>query len=396
LLPDAAGPAAGQAPPLPLARWATRRLLAFAQDCRIALPFLSGGTLLGERAALDGFRVPGTTSAGGGCRLHATQDGWIALNLARAADRELLPALLETGDVIGDAAIGRTASGRREAELVARGREMGLAIAGLNETAPAQDITHLCIHPAPVPVRMPLVVDLSALWAGPLCGHLLRAAGAEVIKVENPARPDRMREGDAGLFARLNQGKHNVALDPKRPEDRAVLVSLLERADIVIEASRPRALRQLGIDAQAILARKPGMVWLTITAHGASGAAADWTGFGDDCAVAGGLSAAMRDASGTVGFVGDAPADPLTGIVSAHEGWRAWTAGEGGRIGFAMSGIVRAALADERAHSPERWREELRLWARLQGTPFPPVLMREPEAPLHRIGQDNHRWAASC
>ena len=72
-----------------------------------------------------------------------------------------------------------------------------------------------------------------------------------------------------------------------------------------------------GIDADALCASRSGLIWMTITGYGATGQAADWIGFGDDCAVAAGLAEALRRAAGHPGFVGDAIADPLTGIHAA-------------------------------------------------------------------------------
>ena len=109
----------------------------------------------------------------------------------------------------------------------------------------------------------------------------------------NPRRPDSLRRGDPALFARLNQGKASVALDIAAQTGREALLALIARADIVIEAARPRALAQLGIEADALVAAQPGLVWLTITGHGARAPQRDWVGFGDDTAVAGGLSAPL-------------------------------------------------------------------------------------------------------
>src|SRR3984893_18618684 len=67
-----------------------------------AVAQLDGATLLCERAMLGGMRIPGRTSAGGGCRLFDAVGDTIALNLARPADRELLPALFETDDLDTD------------------------------------------------------------------------------------------------------------------------------------------------------------------------------------------------------------------------------------------------------------------------------------------------------
>ncbi|MFA7588378.1 MAG: CoA transferase, partial [Novosphingobium sp.] len=117
---------------IPLARWADRELAQFAETTGVpAVP--RGGTLLGERAALNRFAVPGQRSAGGGCLLLPARNGWIAINLAREDDRSLLPALFETETAIDDEAIALCVAASDADRLVARGREMGLAIAALCE-----------------------------------------------------------------------------------------------------------------------------------------------------------------------------------------------------------------------------------------------------------------------
>lgn len=383
-------------PDLPLARWAGDRLAELARITQSpAIARLSGATLLGERAMPGGFAVPGLRSAGGGCRLLQARDGWIALNLAREDDRDLLPALFAVERVEDEAALVRQAEAL---PLVTRGREMGLAMAAIDEALPLPPASEVMTRG---PRRSggrdcPLVVDLSALWAGPLAAHLLWLAGAEVVKVESTVRPDAMRHGDPALFARLNQGKASVALDLRSDTGRATLVRLIEQADIVIEASRPRALRQLGIDADGLVRRCPGLVWLTITGHGATGLAADWVGFGDDCGVAGGLSAALRDATGQIGFGGDAIADPLTGIAAALAGWQAWQQGEAVRIGLAMRGVVAEALAAERAGDPAAFADSLVRWAASAGQPFPAMPVRPVAAELHPLGADTPQWCGSC
>ena len=90
------------------------------------------------------------------------------------------------------------------------------------------------------------VVDLTALWAGPLCGDLLARGGAQVVKVESLGRPDGARRGPAAFFDQLNAHKRSVALDFTTTGGRARLAGLLVAADVVLESSRPRALDQLG------------------------------------------------------------------------------------------------------------------------------------------------------
>ncbi|HLG92165.1 MAG TPA: CoA transferase, partial [Acidimicrobiales bacterium] len=155
----------------------------------------------------------------------------------------------------------------------------------------------------------PLVVDLSCLWAGPLAGGLLARCGAEVIKVESPARPDGARGGPPAFFDLLNAGKRSLALDLASPGGRAALARLVEVADLVIESSRPRAAEQLGLE--------PGRTgWVSVTGYGRSGPGRDWVAFGDDASAAAGLPAVTGGARAPV-FCGDALADPAAGLHAA-------------------------------------------------------------------------------
>ena len=386
---------------LPLARWADDQLAAIGRlpGGRVVAG-LTGAMLLGERATLNGFRIPGRISAGGGCRLWDTATVPLALNLARPDDRTLLPALFGDESVSdADPAGLRAALMRHDAAgLVARGREMGLAIAALDEQPlPGERALPVGGPAAPAAAigSKPLVIDLSALWAGPLCGNLLHLTGAEVVKVENPRRPDAMRTGDPALFARLNQGKANVALDPAIPQDRAALLDLIARADVVIDSSRPRALEQFGIVADRLVGEMPGLVWMSITGHGIDAETADWVGFGDDCGVAGGLSAALLRASGTIGFGGDAIADPLTGIRAARRILEQRESGRGARLAGSMSGTIASAIADERRRDAGRFDAVLSDWAGAIGRPFPAAAGRA-SGPVAALGADTQRWCALC
>ena len=386
------------APAIPLSAGADKAVRRLARATgSAAIAALDGATLLGERAALGGLRVPGRRSAGGGCALYDAADGCVALNLARPDDRELLPALLDAEpEAVGDVAgLSRSIRRRPTARLVARGRAMGMAIADAAAPPNSPRRPGACIAAGrrreAAPADAPRVVDLSALWAGPLATHLLGLAGAEVIKVESPRRPDAMRDGEAGFFRRLNQGKASVALDLTCGADRAALVRLIATADIVVEASRPRALRQLGIEADALVAAQPGLVWIGLTGHGAEGEAADWVGFGDDAGVAAGLSAALRAASGRDGFVGDAIADPLTGLHAASVAWEAWRSGEGGRYDVALSAVAAWRLHEARSEDPEALARDLRLWAKAEGQPFAPVAQRKLHHDVAGLGADTAR-----
>ena len=83
-----------------------------------------------------------------------------------------------------------------------------------------------------------MVLDLSALWAGPLCGHLLWLCGGRVIKVESRDRLDGARFGDADFYALLNQGKRSVVVGLGAPDERALLRPL-GRTGPTSSSSRP-------------------------------------------------------------------------------------------------------------------------------------------------------------
>ncbi len=373
-----------------------RTLAKETASARIAA--LDGTTILGERGANGGYVINGRISAGiGGSRLMPTRDdGWFALTIIRAEDRELLPALFhDDGFDIHDAdAVARQVRRHDCADLVARGRMLGLPVASADETPASQPVELMETGPSRrrEPGHRPLVVDLSAIWAGPLAGHLLWLAGAEVVKVESASRPDLIRRDDPATFDLINQGKASVLADLEDADERAALIGLIRRADFVIESARVRALRQLGIDADALVRETPGLVWLSVTGHGATGEAANWVGIGNDCGVAGGLSRALAEAAGEIGYVGDAIADPLTGITAALEGWRAYGAGQARRIGLSMSAITAHALAEERAHDPVALEAELRGWSAAVGHPFPGVPRRAMQAPVRELGADTAAW----
>jgi crotonobetainyl-CoA:carnitine CoA-transferase CaiB-like acyl-CoA transferase len=149
------------------------------------------------------------------------------------------------------------------------------------------------------------------------------------VKVESMDRPDGARRGPPAFFDLLHGGQEAVALDFHAEEGREALRQIVEAADVVVEASRPRALEQLGVFADEVLAgaaeagRGP-LVWLSITGYGRAGKGRDRVAFGDDAAVAGGL-AAWDDAGPC--FVADAVADPCAGMVGAAAALRALSAG---------------------------------------------------------------------
>ncbi|MCV7417173.1 CoA transferase [Mycolicibacterium litorale] len=344
-------------------------VLAHAGRLAAALPVdVDIPELLTGRAALLGLPQPGQVSAGGASRLLRARDAWCALTLSRPDDVAAVPALLEGDDVGTDPwpAIADWLTNRDADTAVARARLLGMPAAVLAETSPAQpDGTPLGPPAAPRTWADLLVVELASMWAGPLCGRMLAGAGATVVKVESPTRPDGTRGGSPEFFDWVNSGKHCVTLDFDNPGE---LRALLAAADVVIEGSRPAALARRGLGPDTIPARD-GRVWVRITGYGTTGERAEWVAFGDDAAVAGGLVGGTGDAPH---FLGDAIADPLTGLTAAHAVFEALRRGGGELLAVSMAGVAAsyAALPDE---------------GTVDVTPHRPA----PRAPASGLGADN-------
>lgn len=336
---------------------AERRLSAFVEAtlARTGTPAGGGTTmpdarLLGERAALAGLSRRAPLSAGGAFRAVRTTDGWLGLSMARPDDLALAPALVQADVAEPWAAITAWARRRTTREAFERVRLLGLPGA----TWPPEPAHRPAVVRVPGSARSmperPLVVDLTSLWAGPLTAHLLGLAGCQVVKVESSRRLDGARRGSAAFYDLLHAGHDSVTLDFTDPGDQLRLAELLRRADLVLEASRPRALAALGIDAHAYVA--DGVSWLSITARGRE---SDTVGFGDDVAVAAGL--AVVDGENLLPL-GDALADPLTGVAAAAAAAEALLADHACLLDISMLDVAREAVG--------------------------PV----PEAEVHRAGED--------
>jgi hypothetical protein len=300
---------------------------------RIAVP-VHAAELITGRAALLGLNPPTRISSGGATRLLEAADGWCALTLSRADDLEAVPAFLELPEVADPwDCLASAAAARRAADFVARARLLDMPAAVLGEAAVSEP-TITRHNPASTrPISELLVADLSPMWAGPLCGRILAAAGATVVKVEAPSRPDGTRAAEQPFFDWMNAGKLCYTAD---------FAQLLRVADVVIEASRPAALARRGLGAEQVPAR-PGRVWLRISGYGH--AQPDRVAFGDDAAVAGGL--VILGEEGPV-FCGDAIADPLTGLEATSAVLDALAAGGGTIVDLSMAAVAAmyAALPD--------------------------------------------------
>jgi itaconate CoA-transferase len=121
-----------------------------------------------------------------------------------------------------------------------------------------------------------LVVAIEQAVAAPLCTARLADAGARVIKVERHegdfARGyDRHVKGQSTYFVWLNRGKESICLDLKQAADRAVLVGIIAKADVLVQNLAPGALARLGLSAGMLRRTYPGLIICEISGYGDSG-----------------------------------------------------------------------------------------------------------------------------
>src|ERR1700686_1759218 len=121
-----------------------------------------------------------------------------------------------------------------------------------------------------------LVLDFTTLLPGPLASLMLAEAGAEVLKIEKPGGEDARRfppafDGESATFAMLNRGKKSLVLDLKSATDRAKLVPLIKRADILMEQFRPGVMARLGLGYEEARAINPRLIYCSTRRYGQSG-----------------------------------------------------------------------------------------------------------------------------
>lgn len=127
------------------------------------------------------------------------------------------------------------------------------------------------------PLRGMRILDFSRLLPGPWATQLLGALGADVVKVEQPVVGDLSRHNhpryvrDSVYFNTVNANKRSVAIDLSGGIAAAVVPTLIDWADVLIESFRPGVAAKLGIDAATARARKPSLIHCSISGFGQTG-----------------------------------------------------------------------------------------------------------------------------
>jgi crotonobetainyl-CoA:carnitine CoA-transferase CaiB-like acyl-CoA transferase len=124
-------------------------------------------------------------------------------------------------------------------------------------------------------------IDLSQGVAGPYCAMLLAQHGADVIKVEPPGEGDWARAlgtryADQSAFSiPANLGKRSIVLDLKTERAKEIVWRLVENADIFIQGFRPGVIERLGFGYDAVAAREPKIIYVSVSGFGQTGPMAD-------------------------------------------------------------------------------------------------------------------------
>lgn len=165
------------------------------------------------------------------------------------------------------------------------------------------------------------VLDLSRVLAGPWCTQTLADLGADVWKIEECARGDDTRTwttpnigGESTYFLCANRSKRSLAIDLKTAEGQAVIRTLAQQADILVENFRKGALERLGLGWEDMHALNKRLIYCSISGYGRTGPRCDEAGYDFAIQAESGLMAITGEADGAPMKLGVAVADIITGM----------------------------------------------------------------------------------
>jgi crotonobetainyl-CoA:carnitine CoA-transferase CaiB-like acyl-CoA transferase len=120
---------------------------------------------------------------------------------------------------------------------------------------------------APRPLSGVRVLDLTRVIAGPVGGRTLAEHGADVLRVTSEHLPG----FPAGLDIDMGHGKLSASLDLRSESGREALLRLVDGADVFLQSYRPGSLDARGFSPEALFARRPGLIYATLSAYGHAG-----------------------------------------------------------------------------------------------------------------------------
>jgi alpha-methylacyl-CoA racemase len=136
------------------------------------------------------------------------------------------------------------------------------------------------------PLKGVKVIELAGIGPGPYCCMLLADAGAEIIRLER-TYPG-ASQGEGPYWDLLNRSRKSVAVDLKNPDAVAMVLDLVEQADVLVEGFRPGVAERMGLGPEVCHARNPRLVYGRMTGWGQDGPLASAAGHDIDYIALGG------------------------------------------------------------------------------------------------------------
>jgi crotonobetainyl-CoA:carnitine CoA-transferase CaiB-like acyl-CoA transferase len=171
------------------------------------------------------------------------------------------------------------------------------------------------------------VLDLTWAWAGPFATTLLADLGAEVINIELAPRPSNLRvqapfagvpSVDAGGWWSTNQrNKYSVGVDLKTEIGRETVHELAAFSDIVMANFSAGVVDRLGVGFDELTRINPALVYVSMSAYGATGPSSHFVGYGTQLYAAAGFSYLTSPTADTPSIMGIPIPDPISGMAAA-------------------------------------------------------------------------------
>src|SRR4051794_5435169 len=179
------------------------------------------------------------------------------------------------------------------------------------------------------------VLDFSMVWAGPYATKLLADMGAEVIKVESPARMDPIRMATIEIFMlrppdmdtepwnrsayfnEYNRNKRSLVIDTVDERGRTVIEELIRRSDVLVENFRPGVLARLGYGDDVVFRLNPGITRVSMPAYASTGSEAVQVGYGPNIEEMAGLTRLNGYPDGPPLKTGISFGDPMAGVMAS-------------------------------------------------------------------------------
>lgn len=146
-----------------------------------------------------------------------------------------------------------------------------------------------------LPLEGVKILELGNLVAAPFAGKILSEFGAEVIKVEEPAKGDPLRNwrvmhNDTSVWWYVqSRNKKSITVNMRDPEGQQIIRQLAEKVDVVLENFKPGTLERWGLGLEDLRKVNPSIIMTRVSGYGQTGPYREKPGFGSVAEAIGGL-----------------------------------------------------------------------------------------------------------